>query len=329
MGEHRLPSQRNITWGGYSLIVLARRVISAVLLLVFLVASAWADGVYPPLGVRGLWMLPVFLVMTLGTLWEMACLVAIRIPVRPWRVLSFGIATIAIGLIPLWNQIFPFMSWSKEIGLQWEGWIASALMLTTLALAFDAILHFSYEERTHGHEAAKDVTLAWFSSIAMIVYVVGAMLVWWPIRMLGDNSHGLTNLVGIVVVTKTADIGAYFSGKSIGRTKLCPSISPGKTVEGLIGGFALSIASAYIWYRWVFPTHGPQEGGTLWGPAVLAVLLTAGGLVGDLTESMVKRTVGKKDSGSLLPGMGGIWDVTDALLPATVLGYFGLLARLY
>jgi phosphatidate cytidylyltransferase len=309
--------------------VLARRVISAILLLVFLVASAWSDVAYPALGVRGLWMLPVFLVMTLGTLWEMASLVAIRLPVSPLRVLAFGIVAVAIGLVPLWNQVFPFMGWSKDIDLKWEGWIAAALLLTTLALALDAIVHFSYEERTRGHEAATAVTLAWFGSIAMIVYVVGGMLVWWPIRMLGDSSHGLTNLVGIVVVTKSADIGAYFSGKTLGRTKLCPAISPGKTIEGLIGGFALSMASAYIWYRWCFPMPGPQEGGTLWGPAVLAILLTAGGLVGDLTESMVKRTVGKKDSGSLLPGMGGIWDVTDALIPATVLGYVGLLARLY
>ncbi len=308
--------------------MLARRVISAILLLAFLIASAWSDVAYPAMGVRGLWMLPVFLVMTLGTLWEMASLVAIRLPIRPLRLLAFGIAAIAIGLVPLWNQIFPFMMWSKAIDLKWEGWIAAALLLTTLAQALDAIVQFSYAERTHGHEAATAVTLAWFSSIAIVVYVVGCMLVWWPIRMLGDSSQGLSNLVGIVVVTKAADIGAYFSGKTFGRTKLCPSISPGKTIEGLMGGFALSIASAYIWYRWFFPMPGSQEGGTLWGPAVLAVLLTAGGLVGDLTESMVKRTVGKKDSGSLLPGMGGIWDVTDALLPATVLGYFGLLARL-
>jgi phosphatidate cytidylyltransferase len=309
--------------------VLARRIVSAILLLVFLVASAWSDVATPLMGVRGLWMLPVFLVMTLGTLWEMANLVAVRLPVNPRRILAFGMGAIVLGLIPLWDSIYPFLARTMPTQLSWDGWIAGSLLLTTIAMSVDAIVRFAREEQKHGHEAATGVTLAWFASIAMVVYVVGSMLVWWPIRMLGESGQGLTNLVGIVVVTKMADIGAYFSGKSFGRNKLCPSISPGKTIEGLLGGFALSIASAYIWYRLVFPMPGAQEGGTLWGPGVLAVLLTAGGLVGDLTESMVKRTVGKKDSGSLLPGMGGIWDVTDALLPATVLGYFGLLARLY
>jgi phosphatidate cytidylyltransferase len=309
--------------------VLAPRIVSAILLLIFLVASAWSDVAYPLMGVRGLWMLPVFLVMTLGTLWEMATLVAIRLPVNPRRVLAFGIGAIVLGLIPLWDSIYPFLARTMPTRLSWDGWIAGSLLLTTIAMSVDAIVRFAREEQMHGHDAAMGVTLAWLSSIAMVVYVVGSMLVWWPIRMLGESGQGLTNLVGIVVVTKTADIGAYFSGKSFGRNKLCPSISPGKTIEGLAGGFVLSIASAYIWYRLVFPMPGTQEGGTLWGPGLLAVLLTAAGLVGDLTESMVKRTVGKKDSGSLLPGMGGIWDVTDALLPATVLGYFGLLARLY
>jgi phosphatidate cytidylyltransferase len=271
----------------------------------------------------------VFLVMTLGTLWEMASLVACRLPILPRRTLIFGVASIVIGLTPLWIEVFPSLAWAKQLELRWEGWIAASLLLTTIALSVDAIIRFSREEQVHGHDAATTVTLAWFGSIAMLVYVVGSMLVWWPIRMLGETGQGMTNLVGIVVVTKSADIGGYFFGKALGRTKLCPSISPGKTVEGLMGGFALSIASAYIWYRWIFPMPDAVQGGTLWGPAVLAVLLTAGGLVGDLTESMVKRTVGKKDSGSALPGMGGIWDVTDALLPATVLGYFGLLARLH
>jgi phosphatidate cytidylyltransferase len=274
-------------------------------------------------------MLPVFLVMTLGTLWEMASLVAKRLPVSPQRMMLFGVFAIAIGLVPLWSRGVPFLPQIETTSLEWERWIAIAMLVVTLAMAAWAVISYSQEVEKHGHDAATQITLAWFSSIAMLIYVVGPMLMWWPIRMMGSSHHGLTNLLGIVVVTKMADVGAYFAGKLFGRRRLCPAISPGKTVEGLVGGFAMSAASAYIWFRWSFPMPGIQENGTIASPALLAILLTTGGLVGDLTESMVKRTVGEKDSGSLLPGLGGIWDVTDALLPATVLGYLGLLARLY
>jgi phosphatidate cytidylyltransferase len=266
--------------------------------------------------------------MTLGTLWEMGGMVSKRLQLSPWRVMGFGALAIAIGLVPLWTRILPEEHWIAQSSLEWTSWIAIALMLTCFVMAIDAILRYSDEAQSIGHSAASDVMVSWFALIAMIAYVVGPMLMWWPIRMTGDSLTGMLQLVGIVMVTKVADAGAYFAGKSLGRHKLCPAISPGKTVEGLLGGFAASILIAYIWFRLIFPMLSPQEGGTLWGPAVLAVLLTTGGLVGDLTESMVKRTVGEKDSGQLLPGLGGVWDVTDSLLPATVLGYLGLLAGL-
>lgn len=329
MGEHRLSPSRKYPSGVHALIVLARRILSAILLVTFLVGSAFLDVKQPLFGVVGLWMLPVFLFMTLGTLWEMTSLIAKRLPVSPLRVLAFGMLAVAIGLVPLWSTISPRFQGTTNLRADWHAWIALGLMVTTIGTALDAILRYANVEKNAGHDAAAAVTLGWFANVAALWYVVGPMLLWWPIRMMGDSTSGMTNMVGIVLVTKMADTGAYFTGKRFGRTKLCPAISPGKTVEGFVGGCAVSVVSAYIWYRWIFPMPDAQESGTLWGPAVFAVLLTAGGLVGDLTESMVKRTVGQKDSGALLPGLGGIWDVTDALIPATVLGYLGLLARLH
>lgn len=329
MGEYRLSPSRKHPCGVHALIVLARRILSAILLVTFLVGSALLDVKQPLFGVVGLWMLPVFLFMTLGTLWEMTSLIAKRIPLSPLRVLAFGALASAIGLVPLWSTIYHRFNGTANLNTDWQAWIAVGLMVTTIGTALDAILRYSRIENSMGHDAAVSVTLGWFANVAALLYVVGPMLLWWPIRMMGDSTSGMTNMVGIVLVTKMADTGAYFTGKRFGRIKLCPAISPGKTVEGFVGGCAASVVSAYIWYRLIFPMPDAQESGTLWGPAALAVLLTAGGLVGDLTESMVKRTVGEKDSGSLLPGLGGIWDVTDALIPATVLGYLGLLARLH
>jgi phosphatidate cytidylyltransferase len=140
----------------------------------------------------------------------------------------------------------------------------------------------------------------------------------------------LLTLVGIIAVTKLADIGAYVSGKLMGRTKLCPQISPGKTWEGLLGGFLFAGLGSWGYFVHFVPWMQPTESGILgqWGPIVLAILLTITGLVGDLTESVIKRDVGSKDSGHLLPGMGGVWDVTDSLLPTAVIGFLGVVAGL-
>ena len=145
--------------------------------------------------------------------------------------------------------------------------------------------------------------------------------------MRGQES-GLYELIALVAVTKFADTGAYFSGKLFGRTKLAPAISPGKTVEGLIGGLVFSIVVAYVAFRVVLPRLGVAAGAYVWGPALLGTMLTVIGLIGDLLESMVKRSVGAKDSGNSLPGLGGVWDVTDSLIPASIVGYLGLIARL-
>ena len=112
-----------------------------------------------------------------------------------------------------------------------------------------------------------------------------------------------------LVATWFADSGAYFAGRAFGRTKLAPSISPGKTVEGAIGGLACAVAGA-VGVRWLLLR------GTLPAPDAVAVGVIGGvlGPAGDLAESLLKRSFGVKDSGKLLPGHGGMLDRVDALL---------------
>jgi phosphatidate cytidylyltransferase len=136
-------------------------------------------------------------------------------------------------------------------------------------------------------------------------------------------------IIYLVVVVKASDIGAYFVGSLCGRHKLFPRISPGKTWEGLAGGFAAGIlASLVVYWLWRAPQPGlpTAEFGQLslsWGHAwVLAALLSTIGVIGDLVESLLKRTAGLKDSGCIFPGMGGILDVLDSLLFAAPALYF-------
>ena len=133
----------------------------------------------------------------------------------------------------------------------------------------------------------------------------------------------------LVVVVKASDIGAYFVGSLCGRHKMFPRISPGKTWEGLAGGFAASlVASLIVYWLWRSPQPGwpTADFGILhltWRHAwVMAILLAAIGVLGDLVESLLKRSAGLKDSGCIFPGMGGILDVLDSLLFAAPALYF-------
>lgn len=124
------------------------------------------------------------------------------------------------------------------------------------------------------------------------------------------DEHGLALLVWAFIVTWSTDIGAYFAGRSLGRRKLARSISPNKTVEGLFGGIAAASVFAGVW---VFVTN---LGMPLLG---LAPLFSIAAQAGDLFESGMKRRAAVKDSGTLLPGHGGVLDRLDGLVPVAVL----------
>ncbi len=162
------------------------------------------------------------------------------------------------------------------------------------------------------------------------VYFGGCFAFAVALRSTGTSGWGLFLLVGVIVITKFADAGAYFSGRAFGRTKLCPAVSPGKTVEGLIGGIFVAVIASWIYFSlgasYAFSSDAVRA--HPFSYVALGVLLTLAGLLGDLLESIFKREMGCKDSGKLLPGLGGLWDVTDSLLPAMVLAYLVVVAGL-
>jgi phosphatidate cytidylyltransferase len=131
-----------------------------------------------------------------------------------------------------------------------------------------------------------------------------------------------THLLGyFFLVLMGSDTGAYFGGRALGKHKLIPTISPGKTWEGLIGGFVAAAAFAALATFWFFPELPYQVS------IPLAVIMSGVGVLGDLAESAMKRGAGAKDAASILPGHGGFLDRLDSLLfSAPILYYF---ARFY
>lgn len=120
----------------------------------------------------------------------------------------------------------------------------------------------------------------------------------------------------LLMVTWASDTGAYYIGTLYGRHRLAPTISPKKTVEGLVGGLISAILVAYAARWWFFPDFSGLD------CIILATLLTLSGLWGDLTESAMKRSVGMKDSGGILPGHGGMLDRLDSLLFTAPVFYY-------
>lgn len=126
--------------------------------------------------------------------------------------------------------------------------------------------------------------------------------------LIRNGEHGAQWILLILVIVFAGDIGALYTGTCIGCRKLCPSISPKKTIEGALGGLAANVVVALLGK----PLLAPEIS---WGGIMLMALsLGVAGQVGDLYESQFKRAAGIKDSGALLPGHGGILDRIDALL---------------
>lgn len=132
------------------------------------------------------------------------------------------------------------------------------------------------------------------------------------IRLFGHPNGGSWALL-CMICSFLSDTGGYFAGRALGKHKLAPRVSPKKTVEGSIGGIAASVVGCLVAHFWFLPELSiPAAIG-------LGVFATFLGQLGDLCESLIKRSTGVKDSGSVLPGHGGMLDRSDALLFATSL----------
>lgn len=149
--------------------------------------------------------------------------------------------------------------------------------------------------------------------LTLVVATVGAL------GLFHADANGRWRLLYVFGLVWAADVGAYFVGRALGRRKLAPKVSPGKTVEGALGGLAVVLIWSLALGGVAFDPEGWQ-----W-PGLVVLTLTAGALsiVGDLGISMFKRISGMKDSGRLLPGHGGMLDRLDSLLAAAPLMLLG------
>jgi phosphatidate cytidylyltransferase len=337
--------------------VLAQRLMSAAVILVVVFGFLGLDLARPLIGQPGAWLLPIALLSVLGTAYEFSRLLAFRWPgVHPRELTLLCGLGFWLAAGPLWgapwvppcsacawqeNQASELAKVSLLGGLValvigW-GWLTLRMLiglerppvdlLEPPAAAVDAQPPDDIATGLPPVQSPQWQLLVGLAlSCLVLLYVVGLAAFWPPLRLSGPQPlGGWLTLIGVVATIKVADAAAYFTGRSFGGPKLVPRISPNKTISGLLGGIVGSLVLAELWFGQLSPVwlasarHSPW-----WGPALLGALLALVGLLGDLFESSVKRACDAKDSGTSLPGLGGVWDVTDSLFPGIAAAYAGI-----
>ena len=209
--------------------------------------------------------------------------------------------------------------WAFSDGAQWKT-AAFAGVHTLLAIAAGVLIAFVGEMLRFKQPGGHLINLT--GAVFAIVYVglLGSFLVMLRI------AYGVPALVSMIAVAKLCDVGAYTVGRLIGRHKMAPSLSPGKTIEGAVGGLAFAILGAWLSVAVLFPLATGEPSQTTWvGVVIYGLAVGLAGMLGDLAESLIKRDVMRKDSGTNVPGFGGFLDIYDSLLLAAPVA-FGLWA---
>ncbi|MFC2062484.1 phosphatidate cytidylyltransferase [Chloroflexota bacterium] len=183
-------------------------------------------------------------------------------------------------------------------------------LLVTSAVVLSLIFILRYPQK-------EGAFLGWAWTIAGIFYV--GWLLSYLVALRGLDG-GRDWVLLALLITFGSDTMAYFTGRALGKHRLAPRISPGKTWEGAIGGIVGGIAiSLLLTYSLNLPL-------SYWGTAILGLLVSVFGQLGDLVESLLKRNAGVKDSGNLIPGHGGFLDRIDSVVFAGVVVYYYVLS---
>lgn len=199
-----------------------------------------------------------------------------------------GFAVVVAVLLVLLYQLPVLAAWLLPLSVLW--W----LFATALVLGYPG------SQRHWGGRSG-----------SLVIGLFILLPAWQGLVVLKQWPQGNWLIVAVMVLVWAADIGAYFSGKTFGRRKLAPHVSPGKSWEGLIGGLITSLVITLgvgFYQGW----SAREQALALIGAALVVVI----SVVGDLTESMFKRSSGIKDSSQLLPGHGGVMDRIDSLTAA-------------
>jgi len=252
------------------------RVLSSFLTIAVTAAAIFIDWLF----------LIVILALTIGGLYEFFYMIKKKgIPIYSYVGIFIGV------LIPV--SIYSGFELTKN----WE--------LLFIVMAFLLLLFIQFRRKDNSN-AIVGISTTMFG----VFYVSWLFSFLIKIRSLLPGQEGVHLLAFILLVTKSGDIGALLVGSRFGRHALLPRVSPNKSVEGSVGSFLFSMITA-LSFSFLLPSGGSFP---FWQVALMGAFFGGMGQLGDFSESLMKRDCNVKDSGKLLPGMGGVLDVIDSLL---------------
>lgn len=305
--------------------MLGRRLLSAAVLITFMVLLLWSDfwlGKPDSLGRSGVLLALLSIVVATAAADEFA---------RMWRgtnchsswLMMIGAATmVGLSNVPLLWRVYP-----TDFPVGKFGWVLAGIAAAVFIVFVYEMFAFRPDAESKIESNAESIRAAVATRIAKstFAFVYIAMLLGFvlPHRQIQDNNHlGITAVVLLIATVKLSDSFAYFTGKSIGSRRIAPRLSPNKTLEGAIGGLVGGIVGALIVVYWASPhiinVDVPKP---FWWVIVYGLGVTIAGMVGDLAESLLKRDAQCKDSSSWLPGLGGVLDVIDSIVFAAPISF--------
>lgn len=287
---------RNLSW----------RILISVILITVLGGAFYVDNM---IGRQAPILLVVCLILALRGAWEMTTLLRTR-SFRP----QFPLVAIGVMAIILATWLKPLgIGEPENVGLSYLGPTMLAFSLVVMLLFL--MTTFRFREPGQSMESLS-------SEILIVVYVGVFLSMTAQLRWVAGPEAGYLVLGSLLVAVKGGDIGAFTLGRLLGRKKLNPYLSPGKTWWGARGALMTSVLFSWIWLTYVPPLFDPEWESCPWPLSILyGLVIGIVGLIGDLCESLIKRDVGKKDSAVLFPGFGGLLDILDSILYAGPVAY--------
>ncbi len=272
--------------------MLGQRIVTAVVLLAILAAVMASANPW--------WFVALLALAAACANWEW---LRLTLPQPPSPLISIGVAVLLFaGMLVLTSAWLA----GDRTGAGDPGWVLRYLVPVVSAVWLFA----GVAAVVRGRADAPPASLAWS------VFSVPAAFAAWAVLAQMYVARGAVFVVSLLALVWVADIAAYFAGRAFGKRKLAPRVSPGKTIEGAIAG----VLGAVVWiglsslWDGTFG-HALVERWTFWLALPIAAVLGVLSIVGDLFESLLKRRAGRKDSSTLLPGHGGVYDRIDAILP--------------
>lgn len=282
--------------------MLRHRLLVGTLLIAAFAGFCWLEAHQSLNLPRGAWLFPVALVLSLLASGEVLHLLK-SAGYKPigWLVYAGSFFVIAATGVPVFGPV----RFSRG-PLETLGWPLVALTIVVLMAVAVEVVSYRPQQKALANL---------MSTIFAMAYVGLLMSFLVQLDLLG--------LLSLIIVVKMADTGAYTIGRLIGRHKMTPHLSPGKTWEGALGALLFAVLGAWIVFTFLRPrlTNSIAPGPEAWQWIVYAIIIAISGMFGDLAESLLKREAGQKNSSSWMPGLGGVLDVLDSILFAAPVAY--------